>query len=56
MVKSHLRSVRDGVGNDPLLPIFLDNFVPMIFGDSLGAGFVSNFQLIVFGSLIIFDS
>ena len=37
-----------------LLPIFLDNFVPMIFGDSLGAGFVSNFQLIVFGGLIIF--
>ena len=37
-----------------LLPIFLDNFVPMIFGQSLGAGFVSNFQLIVFGGLIIF--
>ncbi|MBL0282430.1 MAG: branched-chain amino acid ABC transporter permease [Zoogloea sp.] len=37
-----------------LLPIFLDNFVPMIFGDSLGAGFVSNFQLIIFGGLIIF--
>ncbi|NML27178.1 branched-chain amino acid ABC transporter permease [Zoogloea dura] len=37
-----------------LLPIFLDNFVPMIFGDALGAGFVSNFQLIVFGGLIIF--
>jgi len=37
-----------------LLPIFLDNVVPVIFGDSLGAGFVSNFQLIVFGGLIIF--
>ncbi len=37
-----------------LLPIFLDNFVPMIFGQSMGAGFVSNFQLIVFGGLIIF--
>jgi branched-chain amino acid transport system permease protein len=37
-----------------LLPIFLDNFVPMIFGQALGAGFVSNFQLIVFGGLIIF--
>ena len=37
-----------------LLPIFLDNLVPAIFGDSLGAGFVSNFQLIVFGGLIIF--
>ncbi|KAB2966482.1 branched-chain amino acid ABC transporter permease [Zoogloea sp.] len=37
-----------------LLPIFLDNFIPMIFGDALGAGFVSNFQLIVFGGLIIF--
>ena len=37
-----------------LLPIFLDNVVPAIFGDSLGAGFVSNFQLIVFGGLIIF--
>lgn len=37
-----------------LLPIFLDNFVPMIFGDALGAGFVSNFQLVVFGGLIIF--
>jgi branched-chain amino acid transport system permease protein len=36
-----------------LLPIFLDNVVP-VFGDSLGAGFVSNFQLIVFGGLIIF--
>ena len=37
-----------------LLPLFLDNVVPVIFGDSLGAGFVSNFQLIVFGGLIIF--
>ncbi|MBN9697230.1 MAG: branched-chain amino acid ABC transporter permease [Zoogloea sp.] len=37
-----------------LLPIFLDNVIPMIFGDALGAGFVSNFQLIVFGGLIIF--
>ena len=36
-----------------LLPIFLHNFVPMMFGQSLGAGFVSNFQLIVFGGLII---
>ena len=37
-----------------LLPIFLDHFVPMIFGNALGAGFVPNFQLIVFGGLIIF--
>ena len=37
-----------------LLPILLDNLVPMLFGNALGAGFVSNFQLIVFGGLIIF--
>lgn len=37
-----------------LLPIFLDNVVPALFGDALGAGFVSNFQLIIFGGLIIF--
>ena len=37
-----------------LLPIFLDNIVPLVFGQSLGASFVSNFQLIVFGGLIIF--
>lgn len=37
-----------------LLPIFLDNVVPALFGNALGAGFVSNFQLIVFGGLIIF--
>ncbi|MCB1959992.1 MAG: branched-chain amino acid ABC transporter permease [Rhodocyclaceae bacterium] len=37
-----------------LLPIFLDNFVPMLLGDLVSASFVSNFQLIVFGGLIIF--
>ena len=37
-----------------LLPILLDNVVPALFGDALGAGFVSNFQLIIFGGLIIF--
>jgi branched-chain amino acid transport system permease protein len=37
-----------------LLPIFLDNFVPAVFGDTLPAGITSNLQLIVFGGLIIF--
>jgi branched-chain amino acid transport system permease protein len=37
-----------------LLPIFLDNFVPMLLGDLVSASFVSNLQLIVFGGLIIF--
>ena len=37
-----------------LLPILLDNLVPALFGDALGAGFVSNLQLIIFGGLIIF--
>ncbi len=37
-----------------LLPILLDNVVPAIFGNALGAGFASNLQLIVFGGLIIF--
>ncbi|QID19090.1 branched-chain amino acid ABC transporter permease [Nitrogeniibacter mangrovi] len=37
-----------------LLPIFLDNFVPVVLGDLVSASFVSNLQLIVFGGLIIF--
>lgn len=37
-----------------LLPIFLDNFVPVLLGDLVSASFVSNFQLIVFGGLIVF--
>jgi branched-chain amino acid transport system permease protein len=37
-----------------LLPIFLDNMVPMVLGDLVSATFVSNLQLIVFGGLIIF--
>jgi branched-chain amino acid transport system permease protein len=37
-----------------LLPILLDNLVPALFGDALGAGFASNLQLIIFGGLIIF--
>ena len=37
-----------------LLPILLDNVVPALFGDALGAGFGSNFLLIIFGGLIIF--
>ena len=37
-----------------LLPILLDNFVPSLLGDLVSASFVSNFQLIVFGAMIIF--
>jgi branched-chain amino acid transport system permease protein len=37
-----------------LLPIFLDNFLPPLFGNSLPAGLTSNLQLILFGGLIIF--
>jgi branched-chain amino acid transport system permease protein len=37
-----------------LLPIFLDNFLPPLFGSSLPAGLTSNLQLILFGGLIIF--
>ena len=37
-----------------LLPIFLDNVVPVVLGDLVSASFVSNLQLIVFGGLIIF--
>jgi len=37
-----------------LLPIFLDNVVPHLFGDLLPATITSNLQLIVFGALIIF--
>ncbi|NTV12057.1 MAG: branched-chain amino acid ABC transporter permease, partial [Zoogloea sp.] len=37
-----------------LLPILLDNVVPALFGNALGSGFVANFQLIVFGGLIVF--
>ncbi|WP_079434254.1 branched-chain amino acid ABC transporter permease [Zoogloea sp. LCSB751] len=37
-----------------LLPILLDNLVPALFGNALGAGFVSNLQLMIFGGLIIF--
>jgi len=37
-----------------LLPIFLDNLLPPLFGNSLPAGLTSNLQLIVFGGLIVF--
>jgi len=37
-----------------LLPIFLDNTLPALFGDSISATWTSNLQLIVFGGLIIF--
>ena len=37
-----------------LLPILLDNFVPSLLGDLVSSSFVSNFQLIVFGGMIIF--
>jgi branched-chain amino acid transport system permease protein len=37
-----------------LLPIFLDNVIPHLLGGIVGASFASNFQLIVFGGLIIF--
>jgi len=37
-----------------LLPIFLDNVIPHLFGDLFSASFASNLQLIVFGGLIIF--
>ncbi len=37
-----------------LLPIFLDNTVPALFGDALPASMTSNLQLIIFGGLIIF--
>lgn len=37
-----------------LLPIFLDNVIPQLFGGLLSSSFSSNLQLIVFGGLIIF--
>ncbi|MCB1929582.1 MAG: branched-chain amino acid ABC transporter permease [Rhodocyclaceae bacterium] len=37
-----------------LLPIFLDNVIPHLFGNLFSASFASNLQLIVFGGLIIF--
>jgi len=37
-----------------LLPIFLDNVIPHLFGGLFSASFASNLQLIVFGGLIIF--
>ncbi len=37
-----------------LLPIFLDNVIPQLFGHLFSASFASNLQLIVFGGLIIF--
>ncbi|NMG64608.1 branched-chain amino acid ABC transporter permease [Azoarcus indigens] len=37
-----------------LLPIFLDNIIPQLFGGLLSSSFSSNLQLIVFGGLIIF--
>lgn len=37
-----------------LLPIFLDQAIPQLFGDLLPASFSSNLQLIIFGGLIIF--
>ncbi len=37
-----------------LLPIFLDNVIPYLFGSFAPANFSSNLQLIVFGGLIIF--
>ncbi len=37
-----------------LLPIFLDNVIPALFGDSVSASFSSNLQLVIFGGLIIF--
>jgi len=37
-----------------LLPIGLDNLLPVLFGNVLPTGITSNLQLIVFGGLIIF--
>jgi len=37
-----------------LLPIFLDNVIPKLFGGLLSSSFSSNLQLVVFGGLIIF--
>ena len=37
-----------------LLPIFLDNVVPHLFGGALPQSLTSNLQLIMFGALIIF--
>ncbi|NMG37255.1 branched-chain amino acid ABC transporter permease [Azoarcus sp. TTM-91] len=37
-----------------LLPIFLDNVIPQLFGGLLSSSFSSNLQLIVFGGLIVF--
>jgi branched-chain amino acid transport system permease protein len=37
-----------------LLPIFLDNVLPHLFGGILPPGITANLQLIVFGALIIF--
>ncbi len=37
-----------------LLPIFLDNVIPGLFGGLAPANFSSNLQLVVFGGLIIF--
>jgi len=37
-----------------LLPIFLDNVIPHLFGGALPQSLTSNLQLIIFGALIIF--
>jgi branched-chain amino acid transport system permease protein len=37
-----------------LLPIFLDNVIPHLFGGMLPQSLTSNLQLIIFGALIIF--